>query len=230
VNVRPALEQNAYTGGRLVSSNQHDDEEDSEEIPEISQEVELRMYCANTMQCLRVFKGHHAFTLKQCPFFCTVDVIHVSTLLGESAERVEGDDHQLIVSGSESGEVFVWSTVYSQQHRGQPVKVLSGHSKHAGGSSFNPKVPGMVASGSDDGTVIVRVGEYPRRRPAVTVTLETEMVAVADILAKEEARRLVQEAHNDDEEEEEGDNDHDHEEEEEEEDDDEEDDMNVEDV
>jgi WD40 repeat protein len=133
VNVRPALEPNAYPGGSLLSVAE---EMHPLEVPEIAQEVELRLYCGLTLQCLRVFKGHYSFTLKHCPFFVTVDSIEAGRRSGDNssfAERSgsleaqsESEPHTLFVSGSESGDVFLWSSVYSQHH-GRPMKVGEYH-------------------------------------------------------------------------------------------------------
>lgn len=165
VTVRPALLSDAYKPSRATTLPRV--------VPDISQETELRLYSTSALQCVRVFRGHYSFTLKHCPFFVTTDVAYTSTFFNSSRSpttlptsddvncvtTAEDDDHFLVVSGSESGEVFLWSSRYSDTRSGRPLRVYPGHEKHAGAASLNPVVGGMLATGSDDGRVMLYVSD-----------------------------------------------------------------------
>ncbi|XP_046847736.1 WD repeat-containing protein 26-like [Xenia sp. Carnegie-2017] len=59
-----------------------------------------------------------------------------------------GFNQDFIASGSEDHQVYVWHIKHPE-----PIMVLSGHTKTVNCVHWNPKVPSMLASGSDDGTV-----------------------------------------------------------------------------
>ena len=116
------------------------------EGPDVSNEVELRIYNANTLQHLYTFSGHHAFSLKGAIFFLYVDTISFQDSL---------DSCNLVASGSEENNIYIW-------HRDRKclVKVLQGHTSTASTVSFNPKLPGVLASGADDFSCKIWVNEW----------------------------------------------------------------------
>ncbi len=59
-----------------------------------------------------------------------------------------GVGEKFLVSGSEDSRVYIWNT-----KKEQPRCVLDGHNRPVTCVSWNPVVHGLVASGSDDGTV-----------------------------------------------------------------------------
>ncbi|RDX91282.1 WD repeat-containing protein 26 [Mucuna pruriens] len=59
-----------------------------------------------------------------------------------------GLNNTFIASGSESSEVYIWNCRNSR-----PIEVLSGHSMTVNCVSWNPKIPHMLASASDDYTI-----------------------------------------------------------------------------
>lgn len=59
-----------------------------------------------------------------------------------------GIDENYLVSGSEDGKVYVWNI--RKEH---PICVLDGHTRSVNCVSWNPMVPSMIASASDDGTI-----------------------------------------------------------------------------
>ena len=111
------------------------------EGPDVSNDVELRIYNANTLQLLYSFSGHHAFSLKGAIFFLYVD----SIAFQNHHEYNYEDSCNLIASGSEENNIYIW-------HRDKNclVRVLRGHTSTASTVSFNPKFPGVLASGADD--------------------------------------------------------------------------------
>ncbi|KAM4861184.1 WD repeat-containing protein 26 isoform 1-T1 [Thomomys bottae] len=59
-----------------------------------------------------------------------------------------GHNEDFIASGSEDHKVYIW------HKRGElPIAELTGHTRTVNGVSWNPQVPSMMASASDDGTV-----------------------------------------------------------------------------
>uniref|UniRef100_UPI00358EE308 WD repeat-containing protein 26-like n=1 Tax=Myxine glutinosa TaxID=7769 RepID=UPI00358EE308 len=59
-----------------------------------------------------------------------------------------GSNEDFIASGSEDSKVYVW-----HRKNEKPIAVLSGHARTVNCVSWNPAVPSMLASASDDGTV-----------------------------------------------------------------------------
>lgn len=59
-----------------------------------------------------------------------------------------GHNEDFLASGSEDHKVYVW-----HRKREMPIAVLTGHTRTVNCVSWNPAVPGMLASASDDGTV-----------------------------------------------------------------------------
>ncbi|XP_062603261.1 WD repeat-containing protein 26-like [Saccostrea cucullata] len=59
-----------------------------------------------------------------------------------------GLNQDFIASGSEDHKVYVWHL-----RKEEPIAVLEGHSRTVNCVHWNPKLPGMLASASDDGTV-----------------------------------------------------------------------------
>lgn len=61
-----------------------------------------------------------------------------------------GLNQDFVASGSEDNKVYIWHI-----RREMPICVLEGHSRTVNCVHWNPKVPSMLASASDDGTVRV---------------------------------------------------------------------------
>ncbi|KAH1070417.1 hypothetical protein GYH30_007482 [Glycine max] len=61
-----------------------------------------------------------------------------------------GLNNTFIASGSENSQVYIWNCRNSR-----PIEVLSGHSMTVNCVSWNPKIPQMLASASDDYTIRV---------------------------------------------------------------------------
>ncbi|XP_046579884.1 WD repeat-containing protein 26-like isoform X1 [Haliotis rubra] len=59
-----------------------------------------------------------------------------------------GLNQDFVASGSEDHKVYVWHI-----RRESPIAVLEGHARTVNCVHWNPRLPGMVASASDDGTV-----------------------------------------------------------------------------
>ncbi|CAB4020724.1 WD repeat-containing 26, partial [Paramuricea clavata] len=59
-----------------------------------------------------------------------------------------GLNQDFIASGSEDHQVYIWHVKHSD-----PIMVLSGHTRTVNCVHWNPQIPSMLASGSDDGTV-----------------------------------------------------------------------------
>ncbi|KAL3874085.1 hypothetical protein ACJMK2_037148 [Sinanodonta woodiana] len=59
-----------------------------------------------------------------------------------------GIDQNFIASGSEDHKVYIWHI-----QRENPISMLEGHTRTVNSVHWNPKVPSMLASASDDGTV-----------------------------------------------------------------------------
>ncbi|RNA03906.1 WD repeat-containing 26-like [Brachionus plicatilis] len=61
-----------------------------------------------------------------------------------------GADEIYIASGSEDNKVYVWNI--KKEH---PIAVLEGHTRNVTCVTWNPELPGMIVSASDDGTIRV---------------------------------------------------------------------------
>mmetsp|Transcript_28831 Transcript_28831/g.48656 ORF Transcript_28831/g.48656 Transcript_28831/m.48656 type:complete len:715 (+) Transcript_28831:188-2332(+) len=154
-----------------------DNSADLTRLPDISQDVEIRAYSAFNLQHLFTYKGHHGFTLKDCPFYIFVDEVRrycfdennsvntnettpqdqdntnaTTEKVGDSGSNASQNSLQrsLMASGSEDHKVYIW-----MGGRSAPVQILDEHSDHVGAVSFNSKVRGMLATASDDKTVCV---------------------------------------------------------------------------
>eukprot|EP00795_Rhopilema_esculentum_P002550 gene2550-746_t len=60
-----------------------------------------------------------------------------------------GVNEDFIASGSEDNDVYIWH----QRLEGRPIATLKGHSRTVNCVHWNPKIPSMLASASDDGTI-----------------------------------------------------------------------------
>lgn len=61
-----------------------------------------------------------------------------------------GAEEIYIASGSEDNKVYIWNI-----KKEQPIAVLEGHTRNVTCVTWNPEIPGMIVSVSDDGTVRV---------------------------------------------------------------------------
>ena len=59
-----------------------------------------------------------------------------------------GANENFIASGSEDNRIYIWNV-----KKETPICALEGHSRNVNCVSWNPTVPGMIASASDDGSV-----------------------------------------------------------------------------
>jgi len=59
-----------------------------------------------------------------------------------------GANDNFLASGSEDKRIYIWNI-----KKETPITILEGHSRNVNCVSWNPTVPGMIASVSDDGTV-----------------------------------------------------------------------------
>eukprot|EP00058_Branchiostoma_floridae_P025143 XP_002610633.1 hypothetical protein BRAFLDRAFT_117882 [Branchiostoma floridae] len=59
-----------------------------------------------------------------------------------------GVNQDFVASGSEDNKVYVWHL-----KRELPIAVLAGHTRTVNCVTWNPQIPGLLASASDDGTV-----------------------------------------------------------------------------
>jgi len=59
-----------------------------------------------------------------------------------------GINQDFLASGSEDNKVYIW-----HHKRETPISILEGHSRTVNCVHWNPKLPGMLASAADDGTV-----------------------------------------------------------------------------
>lgn len=102
----------------------------------IKQECEVHMWSlmGGRIEMLGIYTGHRGFTPHDQPF----------VLFMETTE-----DSEYVASGSEDKCVHVWHKGHKRSHR------LAGHTDVVNAVSWQKRVPGMLASGSDDGTVCV---------------------------------------------------------------------------
>ena len=102
----------------------------------ITQECEVHMWSLRSgqIEMLGIFTGHQGFTPHDQPF-----VLFMETTA----------DSEYLASGSEEKCVHVWHRNHKRSHR------LAGHTDVVNAVSWQKRVPGMLASGSDDGTVCV---------------------------------------------------------------------------
>ncbi len=61
-----------------------------------------------------------------------------------------GADEIYLASGSEDNRVYIWNI-----KKEQPITVLEGHTRSVTCVAWNPEIPGMIVSASDDGTLRV---------------------------------------------------------------------------
>lgn len=61
-----------------------------------------------------------------------------------------GADEIYLASGSEDSRVYIWHV-----KKENPICVLEGHTRSVTCVSWNPQIPGMIVSASDDGTLRV---------------------------------------------------------------------------
>ena len=61
-----------------------------------------------------------------------------------------GADEQYLATGSEDNRVFIWNN-----KKEQAISVLEGHTRSVTCVTWNPEIPGMLVSASDDGTLRV---------------------------------------------------------------------------
>lgn len=62
----------------------------------------------------------------------------------------EGD---FVATGSEDGNIYIWSSRMGGSASSQPIIVLKGHTAAVNEVSFSPTQPGVLVSGSDDGSI-----------------------------------------------------------------------------
>lgn len=65
-----------------------------------------------------------------------------------------GLNEDFVASGSEDNKVYIWHV-----KRENPVVTLDGHTGTVNCVHWNPEMPGMLASASDDGTVRIWIPE-----------------------------------------------------------------------
>ncbi|KAF9112513.1 hypothetical protein BGX27_003270 [Mortierella sp. AM989] len=100
---------------------------------DLDRPAQIVLYDLKTMTFLKSFEAE---TYVNCKF--TI----VPTFVGPNLE--------LLCAGSENGKIHYWDI-----ETGEVIAVLEEHSMHVGCVSANPSHPGMVASCSDDGHVII---------------------------------------------------------------------------
>ncbi len=61
-----------------------------------------------------------------------------------------GADEIYLASGSEDNRIYIWNT-----KKETPISMLEGHTRPVTCVAWNPEIPGMVVSASDDGTLRV---------------------------------------------------------------------------
>jgi WD40 repeat protein len=61
-----------------------------------------------------------------------------------------GADEAYLASGSEDNRVYIWNVKMEN-----PISILEGHTRSVTCVTWNPEIPGMVVSASDDGTLRV---------------------------------------------------------------------------
>lgn len=78
-----------------------------------------------------------------------------------------GVNQDFIASGSEDNKVYIWHT-----RREHPISVLQGHNRTVNCVSWNPALPSMLASVSDDGSIrIWGPAEQYRKTPQIMKSL-----------------------------------------------------------
>ncbi|EDO47225.1 predicted protein [Nematostella vectensis] len=110
-----------------------------EALPEISNDIHLRVYSLSTCQLVREHVGHRASTPNDKCFFIFLNI----------AEK-------LVASGAEDSCAHVWD-----RHFGVKLATLTGHQNVVNCVAFNPRDPDMLVSASDDHTL--RVWKSRRR-------------------------------------------------------------------
>lgn len=61
-----------------------------------------------------------------------------------------GLNENFIVSGSEDNRIYIWNI-----RDEKPICMLEGHTRNVNCVTWNPKIHGLIASASDDGTIKV---------------------------------------------------------------------------
>lgn len=89
----------------------------------------IRLWCLRTRSLIRSFFGS----------------MHSEFVITSSFGGFNGN---FVASGSEDENVVIWNA-----DRSEPVRCLKGHTGTVNAVSWNPKHHGMLASGSDDGTI-----------------------------------------------------------------------------
>ncbi|XP_052269442.1 WD repeat-containing protein 26-like [Dreissena polymorpha] len=108
-----------------------------------------------------------SFTLNATGRLCLLNIAHQGVHMWDLKDRVlvrkfqgvsqgtyaihscfGGLNQDFVASGSEDNKVYIWHL-----RREMPIAVLEGHSRTVNCVHWNPTVPGMLASASDDGTV-----------------------------------------------------------------------------
>jgi WD40 repeat protein len=135
--------------------------------PEIESRVELQVWCLATRRRVAALKGHLAFTTKDCPFLLFTHDDATSPLNRQTGPPAARTCHEprdacgngnrpaagcgsgdLVCSGSEDAAAYVWSLSLRRL-----VKVLRGHGDVVSAVGWSPRVPGLLATASDDHTV-----------------------------------------------------------------------------
>jgi hypothetical protein len=96
--------------------------------PDISQNVEIRVYRTDSLQQVQVLCGHQCYTPKNNCFMIFLDV-----------------SHNYVASGAEDRLVHIWD-----RHSGAKLAALPGHTSVVNAVAFNPCNEGMLVSASDD--------------------------------------------------------------------------------
>ncbi|CAN0117409.1 unnamed protein product, partial [Phaeothamnion confervicola] len=104
--------------------------------PDVESAVELQVWDVATRKKLFTLGGAHAFTTRDCLF-----LLFSAQSRADAGESTGG-------GSSDSHSVYIW---HLRQQR--LLAVLKGHNDVVSATSWNPAVPGMLASCSDDLTV-----------------------------------------------------------------------------
>jgi len=120
--------------------------------PDLSTSMELLLVDSRTFDTVAVFDGHFAFTTKESPFLIFAD---------------EWADTDFLASGGEDQRVYVWH----RRHK-RLIRRLCGHSEPVNAVSWNGH--GLLASASDDHTIVIWSTGNPSPPPGATAILGSQ--------------------------------------------------------